>query len=297
MQKSGASVTNYVYEGANAIEEVDASENLLAKYSQGAGIDEPLSELRSGAVSYYEQDGLGSVTSLSGSGGALANTYTYDSFGNLTSASGTIANPYQYTGRDYDPETGLRYYRARYYDAAVGRFISEDPIRFDGGGPNFYRYVDNDPIDANDPDGQRVRICCRRLIGLMGVLTRRKHCYVLIEPEDGRPPLRVGLHKNVTLNGVFHPGGAVFPNFDGDDRGVGPDAVKNPDKDCTDINGITPCQENNMYNNYQNAPCRACGSNYKLLNLNSNTFTSDFINFFAPGIKVPNIPKTPGLNH
>jgi RHS repeat-associated protein len=155
MQKSGASVTNYVYDGANAIEEVDASENLLAKYSQGAGIDEPLSELRSGAISYYEQDGLGSVTSLSGSGGALANTYAYDSFGNLTSSSGAVPNPYQYTGRDYDPETGLRYYRARYYDPATGRFLSEDPLQLEGGDVNFYAYVWNNPINLVDPRGLR----------------------------------------------------------------------------------------------------------------------------------------------
>lgn len=65
--------TNYVYDGASLVEEVDSSENLLAHYSQGATIDEPLSELRSGAITYYHQDGLGSVTSLSSVGGTLAN--------------------------------------------------------------------------------------------------------------------------------------------------------------------------------------------------------------------------------
>lgn len=124
----------------------------MAKYSQGAGIDEPLSELRSSAVSYYEQDGIGSVTSLSNIAGSLANTYVYDSFGSLTSSTGSVTNPYQYTGRDYDPETGLRYYRARYYDPAAGRFISEDPIGFDGG-ENFYAHVQNHPTDLVDPFG------------------------------------------------------------------------------------------------------------------------------------------------
>jgi RHS repeat-associated protein len=152
IQKSGASIINYLYDGANAIEEVDSSGNVLAKYLQGAGIDEPLSELRSGAVSYYEQDGLGSVTSLSGSGGVLANTYVYDSFGNPTGFSGTVTNPYQYTGRDYDSETGLRYYRARYYDSTTGRFLSEDPLKFQTG-PNHYVYVANDPINLYDPSG------------------------------------------------------------------------------------------------------------------------------------------------
>ena len=154
IQKSGATTTNYVYDGANTIEEVDSSGSLQAKYSQG-GIDEPLSELRSGAVSYYEQDGLGSVTSLSNIGGTLANTYGYDSFGDLTSSSGTVTNYLQFTGRDYDSETGLRYYRARYYDPGTGRFLSEDPIDFSGGDVNFYRYVSDNPLTFVDPAGEQ----------------------------------------------------------------------------------------------------------------------------------------------
>ena len=105
----------------------------MARYSQGKGIDEPLAILRSGTTSYYQQDGLGSSTSLSNSAGALANTYSYDSFGKLTASIGTLANPFQYTGRELDQETGLYYYRARYFDQNTGRFIGEDPERFDAG--------------------------------------------------------------------------------------------------------------------------------------------------------------------
>lgn len=75
----------------------------------------------------------------------LANTYSYDSFGNVTSSSGSVTNAYQYTGRDYDPETGLRYYRARYYDGISGRFVSADPLEFSGGDVNFYAYTHNTP--------------------------------------------------------------------------------------------------------------------------------------------------------
>src|SRR5260370_17403111 len=82
----------------------------------------------SGATSYYQSDGLGSISSLSNSAAILANTYTYDSFGNLISSSGSITNPFQYTGREYDPETNLRYYRTRYLDSNTGRFITTDPI-------------------------------------------------------------------------------------------------------------------------------------------------------------------------
>ncbi|HWZ43831.1 MAG TPA: RHS repeat-associated core domain-containing protein, partial [Candidatus Saccharimonadales bacterium] len=63
-----------------------------------------------------------------------------------------LTNPFQYTGRDFDSETGLRYYRARYYDPVVGRFISEDPTGFDAG-INFYAYVSNRPTGLRDPGG------------------------------------------------------------------------------------------------------------------------------------------------
>ncbi|MDP1614568.1 MAG: RHS repeat-associated core domain-containing protein, partial [Methylococcales bacterium] len=57
-----------------------------------------------------------------------------------------------YTGRE-DDQTGLYYYRARYYDTNTGRFISEDPLGFEAG-INFYAYVNNNPINANDPSGE-----------------------------------------------------------------------------------------------------------------------------------------------
>ena len=78
-QNGTTTTTDYLYDISNVLEELDNSGNALTKYTQGNRVDEPLSELRSGATSYYEQDGIGSVTSLSNSAGALANTYVYDS--------------------------------------------------------------------------------------------------------------------------------------------------------------------------------------------------------------------------
>ena len=69
------------------------------------------------------------------------NTYNYDNFGNVLSQTGSIANSFQYTGREFDSELGLFYYRARYYDADTGRFVAEDPTGFGSGDPNFYRYA------------------------------------------------------------------------------------------------------------------------------------------------------------
>ena len=83
----------------------------------------------------------------------MAESYTYDSFGNTTNSSVNVTNPFRFTGRDFDSETGLYYYRARYYAPPTGRFVSEDPIRF-WGGINFYPYVADSPVDFRDPSGQ-----------------------------------------------------------------------------------------------------------------------------------------------
>ena len=61
-------------------------------------------------------------------------------------------NPLLFTGREHDSETGLYYYRARYYDPEIGRFITEDSLRFEAG-VNFYAYCSNNPIRFNDPTG------------------------------------------------------------------------------------------------------------------------------------------------
>lgn len=113
---------------------------------------------RSSATSFYNADGLGTVTSLANTAGALAQTYTFDSFGNQTASSGSLTNPFQYTARENDPETGLYYYRARYYDSASGRFLREDPVGFMGG-ENFYAYVYNQSTNFSDPSGLQKYKC------------------------------------------------------------------------------------------------------------------------------------------
>jgi RHS repeat-associated protein len=149
---SSSASSIYAYDGNNLIEETNASGAVVARYSQGLNSDEPLAMLRSSSTSFYHADGLGSVTSMSNAAGALAQTYTFDSFGKQTNTTGSLVNPFQYTGRESDSETGLYYYRARYYDANLGRFISEDPIRLRGG-INFYRYAQNRPTTIKDPRG------------------------------------------------------------------------------------------------------------------------------------------------
>ena len=157
IQKSGPlGTTNYLYDGrdfgANILEELDNNGNVLARYVQSERIDHPLAEFRSGANSYYQQDALSSVTSLSSGAGALVNTYTYDSMGNVLGNTTGVSNPFQYTGREGDRETGLDYYRARYYDPTIGRFFSEDPQGLKDG-VNRYTYARNNSVRFRDPLG------------------------------------------------------------------------------------------------------------------------------------------------
>jgi RHS repeat-associated protein len=153
IQKSGpVGVTNYLYDDDNLPLEIDNSGNVIARYIHD-GIDDSLSELRSGVIGFYQQDGLGSTISVTSAAGALADTYTYDSFGNLTASSGTSTNPLRYTTREFDQETGFYFNRARYYDPSSGRFLSEDPLGFAGGDIDFYAYVGNNPVRFVDPFG------------------------------------------------------------------------------------------------------------------------------------------------
>jgi RHS repeat-associated protein len=156
IQKSGPNgTTNYVYDGSNIVEEYNENGVLIAKHEQGQGIDEPLAQLRSNTLSFYHADGLGSATSLTDSTGAVIARYAYDAFGNQTTSTGSLANPYRYTAREYDGETGLYYYRSRYYDPQARRFVSEDPIGLNGG-INLYSYVGNNPVNYVDPEGKQL---------------------------------------------------------------------------------------------------------------------------------------------
>lgn len=95
IEKTTSSTTSiFAYDGNNLVEETNSSGAVVARYAQTENIDEPLAMLRSSATSYFNADGLGSVTALTNSSGATAQTYTYDSFGNVTASSGSLTgNP------------------------------------------------------------------------------------------------------------------------------------------------------------------------------------------------------------
>jgi len=139
-------VTQYAYDGLNVDVELAAG-SLTASYTN-LGLNAPLEMKRGGHSYYYLTDGLGSTRALTDEAGQIAASYAYDAFG-VPLSSAAITNPFTYTSQQYDPKSGLYYERARYYDPANGRFISEDPLP----ALNPYAYTLNDPINFVDPLG------------------------------------------------------------------------------------------------------------------------------------------------
>ncbi len=120
-------------------------------------------------LSWYLADRLGSVRQQVQTDGTILNEINYDSFGNVvTETNPAEGDRFKYTGREYDDLTGLYYYRARWYDARTGKFLSEDPLGFAAGDYNLSRYVLNNPVNAVDPSGEIIvtAIVVGGLIGL-----------------------------------------------------------------------------------------------------------------------------------
>lgn len=145
---AGGVTTSYTYDGDDIVREVRGA--AVLKYVHGNRADEPLATEDGGAFTYLHADALGSVVRATDGAGAVTLARQYDGWGN--SQAGENQPGYAFTGREWDPEVGLYYYRARYYSALAGRFLSEDPIGLHGG-LNLYRYVDDTPPNLRDPQG------------------------------------------------------------------------------------------------------------------------------------------------
>jgi RHS repeat-associated protein len=126
------------------------------RYLDGLAVDEILAQTdASGDTSWYLTDQLGSVVAIA-STSAVLDQIVYDPFGNIvTQTNATDAVRFGFAGMEYDSVTGLYYDHARYYDAVIGRFVSQDPKGFAAGDADLYRYVGNEPTVADDPSGEQ----------------------------------------------------------------------------------------------------------------------------------------------
>jgi len=131
-----------------------------------------VSATASGFQYYYQVDGLGSVADLTSSTGLAQSVYSYDPWGTMISpgTDGT-KNKYKFAGEASDPGSGLAYFRARYYDVSVGRFISRDRGQLSSASPHSisqYQYVLSNPVRFTDPFGLSVFQAFAGFFGLAG---------------------------------------------------------------------------------------------------------------------------------
>ena len=124
------------------------------------------------APSFYSYDGGGNVRALTNTAGATTDSYEYDAFGNSFTVSGTTPNEMMYRGEQWDPDLGLYYLRARYYNPTAGRFVSMDPengIVTDPATLHRYLYANGDPVNKVDPDGRAASAEYALLLGTISL--------------------------------------------------------------------------------------------------------------------------------
>jgi len=157
-------VTNwFVHDGIHVCAEVDDNGNLQKSYTWGPGVDNLLAYTDHTTTNTYYMitDHLGTVHAVVNSCGSVVESYKYDAWGRVLGVydgdgkpleKTAIGNNYLWQGRWYSWNTGLYYFRARWYDPITGRWLSKDPIGISGG-LNQYVFADNSAVNRRDPPG------------------------------------------------------------------------------------------------------------------------------------------------
>jgi RHS repeat-associated protein len=243
----GGTTERYVYDGSDIALVFDGAGSQTHRYLYGTGVDTVLADERGAAVVWALSDNQGTIRDIVDNNGVILNHINYDSFGKVVSQSNAgVDFRYGYTGREQDGETGLDYYRARYYDASNGRFISEDPLGFGAGDTNIYRYVGNSPTNFTDPSGECPPCAAATAVGTalgitsadvgaalafvgLGGVCKQVHDYITRLPEGeinpSPPPFpnpnndRLRLGNNQVEGYPSHPG--TLPPLGGFDLGHG----------------------------------------------------------------------------
>ena len=165
---SVTTVQRYAYDGWNPAQpsavgtenfgvwaDLTGSNTVATRYLDGDGLDQELGRIDVNMTYWTLTDRQNSVRDVINNAGAVKDSIAYDAYGNITSeTNSTYRGNYAWTGRQLDAETKLQYNRARYYDSTTGRWITQDPMGFDAGDSNLYRYVNNAPTRWTDPSGK-----------------------------------------------------------------------------------------------------------------------------------------------
>lgn len=154
MKQAAGQATYYLNSGTNVLCEIGSDGSVTDDLIYGNGLVARINN--DDEIKYFHPDALGSTALITDSSGAVVQKYDYEAFGNLDYAFGNDANKYLFTGQEYDPETNLYYYGARYYNPFSGRFLTKDTARRDLANPqslNLYVYCLNNPLRWVDPAG------------------------------------------------------------------------------------------------------------------------------------------------
>ena len=157
----GGTTTYFLYSDEGLIGEYDSAGNEIVTYGykpNSTWSTDPLFMKQGTNYYFYHNDHLGTPKMLTDISGAVVWSATYDAFGKATvDAGSTVVNNLRFPGQYYDAETGLHYNWNRYYEPTTGRYVTTDPIGFEGEDENIYRYVWNDSINWYDEDGLKGR--------------------------------------------------------------------------------------------------------------------------------------------
>ncbi len=154
---TGSTITEYFQDSAGGLPRVaaDKVDTTWNYYVYGTGL---IGKVGSDNVArYYHYDGTGHTRAITDSTGAVVERYDYDAFGALRNTPTGLSNDRRFTGEQHDAETAYTFLRARYYDPALGRFISKDPfdgVKNDPQTLNGYAYTGNNPVNRSDPSGK-----------------------------------------------------------------------------------------------------------------------------------------------
>jgi RHS repeat-associated protein len=191
----GSTITQYLLDGDEEIAEYNGSGSLLRRFVYGPSIDDRISmyaDASAASERYYYTNHQGSTVLVADALGGVTDSFAYSPYGVSTTGTG---NPFQYTGRRYDAETDLYYYRARYYSPVLGRFLQTDPIGYEDGF-NLYVYAHNDPVNNTDPSGM---LCLFGFIGNCRIWNQ-----VDVEAIDSRAVASAAREASNAADGIEH---------------------------------------------------------------------------------------------
>jgi RHS repeat-associated protein len=203
-----------LYDGQTPLLDFNGSGQVAARYLSVPGaIDDLLARQASSGVAWYLTDREGSVNDVISNSGSVIDHVDYGAFGTvLDESSPSMGDRFKYAGMEVDAATGNYYDRARYYDAAMGRFLDQDPLGFLAHDENLFRYTFNNPSNTTDASGEIVPILVIGGIAFVGILFSGGPANApTIQPSPpGFPP---------RTDPIYPPGDTLIPTIVGGEIG------------------------------------------------------------------------------